>query len=234
MLPAGHQRIALQLSGGKDSVACLYLLREYLDRITVYHLNTGDQPPETKAVIAECRKIIPHYMEINTDSLAWISGHGLPSDVVPTHSTALGLLSGMGTLPLADRFACCWANLMEPMHQRMQADGITLLIRGTKLCDMPHVPIRSGEVMQGVEFYSPIENWTDADVMAYLREQNAPVHPVYAALKGGIDCLHCTAWWDENHLRWMKTAHPKAAAWVRAKHIEIRAAVTAQLSHMEQ
>ena len=47
----GHERVALELSGGKDSVACLYLLRHQLHKITVYWLNTGDAYPETLDVI---------------------------------------------------------------------------------------------------------------------------------------------------------------------------------------
>ena len=35
------KRVALAFSGGKDSQACLELLRPHLDRVTVYWLNTG-------------------------------------------------------------------------------------------------------------------------------------------------------------------------------------------------
>lgn len=232
-LLAKHQNIALQLSGGKDSVACLYLLRNYLDRMTVYHVNTQDQPPETKVIIDECRKLIPHFVEIKSDSRAWAEQNGYPSDVVPTSSSNLGRLLGFGKMPLADRFSCCSTNMMLPMYHRMKADGITLIIRGQKLCDMPTVPLKSGEAIDGFEFYYPIENWSDADVFKYLHEQNAPTHPAYTKINDAIDCMHCTAWWDKNHLGWLNEAHPEVASWVKNKHIEIKHAVINQMNNLE-
>ncbi len=48
---ARHKRIAFQFSGGRDSTAALYLLRAYWSRMTVIHLDTGDQFPETREVV---------------------------------------------------------------------------------------------------------------------------------------------------------------------------------------
>ena len=46
-----HERIALQVSGGRDSIACLYLMRPYWDRVTVYWLDTGAAYPETVSLM---------------------------------------------------------------------------------------------------------------------------------------------------------------------------------------
>lgn len=42
-------KVAMSLSGGKDSTVVLWLLKQagLLDRVTVYHLNTGDLFPST-------------------------------------------------------------------------------------------------------------------------------------------------------------------------------------------
>lgn len=224
-----HNKIALQLSGGKDSVATLYLLRPYLDKLTVYYLNAGDEPPETKSVMDECRKIIPHFVEVRSDSRSWIEQHGFPSDVVPTSSSHLGRMMGFGDLKLSDRFSCCWANVMLPMYERMKADGVTLIIRGQKLTDMPKVPLKSGAVMDGIEVYYPLETWTDSDVFLYLEEVGAPIHPAYKVVKEGIGCMHCTGWWGNKSVDWLKVAHPEAYKFVRGKHIQIRAVIDAQM-----
>ena len=224
-----HKKIALHLSGGKDSVATLYVLRPYLDRITVYHLDTGDNPPETKRVLEECRKIAPHYVTVQTDVRAWIGKNGFPSDVVPTSSSYLGRFMGFGELPLSDRFSCCWQNIMLPMYERMVADGITLIIRGQKLVDMPKVPMKSGESMNGIEVYYPLDDWTNEDLFAYLREVGAPISGVYDVLPEDIGCMHCTAWWDKRSVDWLKVRHPAAHKFVAQKHIEIKRSVEAQM-----
>ncbi len=224
-----HQKIALQLSGGKDSVACLYFMREHLHRITVYNMDAGDDPPETRQIIEECKKIIPHFVQVNGDVEKWREEYGFPSDVVPTSATYLGMVAGFGKEKLSDRFACCYANVMQPMHKRMLDDGITLIIRGVKSCDMPTLPKRSGDSMGGVELYYPLQDWTDADVFSYLREVGAPIHPVYSKCKEGVGCMHCTAWWDYKLVDWLKDSHPKAHEIVVRKHIVIRQVIASQM-----
>jgi len=209
-LLARHARVALQFSGGKDSLACLYLLRPWLERITVYWVNARDALPETLRVINECRAWIPHFVEISTNVVEWRERNGYPSDLVPTYSTPVGRLLGFGTLKVTDRFTCCAANIMQPMHERMRADGITLIIRGQKLVDMPTVPVRSGQAIDGVEFFFPLEDWTHEEVLRYLAEAVAPVHPCYENGVQGVDCMHCTAWWNEGHFRFLKQRHPDA------------------------
>lgn len=225
-----HQKIAFQLSGGKDSVACLYYLRDYASRFTVYHVDAGDEPPETKTVLDACRAVAGDIVTVKSDARAWIAEHGYPSDIVPTSSTPLGLLLGFGNLKLSDRFTCCFTNVMRPMYERMKADGITLVIRGQKLVDMPTVPFKSGALADGFEFLYPLEDWTDDEVFAYLKEVGAPIHSAYDTLKEGVDCMHCTAWWDKKLVDWLRDEHPEAHAFVAKKHIEIRSAVSMQMN----
>ena len=123
---------ALELSGGKDSVACLYLLRNRLDEITVYWLNTGDAYPETVDVINECRKIIPHFVEVQSDVLAWQTVNGVPSDVVPVTGEHVHLPLKEGEIRAVDHYTCCACNIMLPLHDKVVADGNTTIIRGQK------------------------------------------------------------------------------------------------------
>lgn len=205
-----HEKIALQFSGGKDSLAVLYKLRQHLDRITVYHLDTGDQFPETRQIVEAMKLVAPHFKTVQSNVHAWIAAHGLPSDLVPTTCSPLGTRMGFGAAAMTDRFTCCWQNVMKPMHEAMIADGITLVIRGTKKVDMPHLPASSGEVVGGYELFYPIEDWTHEEVISYLAAMRAPVSRVYEYMETTPECMACSAWWNDKRGAYLKKYHPIA------------------------
>jgi phosphoadenosine phosphosulfate reductase len=115
---------------------------------------------------------------------------------------------GMGRRPLVDRYTCCYANLMLPMHERMLADGVTLAIRGTKRADLPRLPAVSGDVSLGYELWLPLENWSHAEVFEYLRSVDAPICRVYEHQVNAPECSTCTAWWSEGRAAYLSRFHP--------------------------
>jgi len=63
-LPPGHDKMALQFSGGKDSLALAYLLKPYWGRLTFYHLDTGDLLPEIRDLVALFAAKVPHFVRV--------------------------------------------------------------------------------------------------------------------------------------------------------------------------
>ena len=86
---------ALLCSGGKDSLAVTYLLRPHWNKITFYHLDSGDLLPEIREVVDHVEKMVPRFVRIGSDSDSWMKENGYPSDLVPTSCTTLGLQIGM-------------------------------------------------------------------------------------------------------------------------------------------
>lgn len=203
-----HERVACGVSGGKDSTATAWLLRPHWDRIRFYHLDCGDALPEVRAVVDELHGILPNLTVVKRDVHAWIAANGLPSDLVPYTSDHLGqcISQAPRLVPLQ---ACCWANIMQPLHERIKADGNTLVIRGTKRADMKRLPMQSGQVLDGIELLLPLEHWTNADVMAYLREQGAPIAAAYDYFEDMADCATCSAWWGEKRAAFLRQRHPE-------------------------
>jgi phosphoadenosine phosphosulfate reductase len=106
---------------------------------------------------------------------------------------------------------------MNPMHERMVADGITLIIRGQKDDDTYKSPLRSGAVVDGVELLFPIEDWTQSDVMSYLTQKGVPIPRFYRHMDSAPDCMTCSAWWENGAAKYLKKYHPEAHREVQAR-----------------
>lgn len=205
-----HKKIALQFSGGRDSLAVLYLMRDYWDAITVYWLNTGCPFPETLDIMSMVRRDVPSFVEVKSDQWSVAEKYGMPSDVLPASSTMLGVIAEGDGIVLQDRYSCCCRTIMEPMHSRMREDNITLIIRGQKNADRFKSPAKSGFVENGIELYFPIQDWTNDDVMSFLAESGIPIPRFYQHMNSMPDCMDCTAWWDDGRAEYMHKYHPEA------------------------
>lgn len=230
-----HERIALQLSGGKDSLACLYLMRPHLDRMTVYWLNTGQAFPETVETINKVAQFIPNFVEIKSDVDAVHREFGLPSDIVPASATPLGIFGGHGKTLIQDRYSCCYRVMMKPIQERMISDGVTLIIRGQRLDDKLKSPLRSGYVgPDGVELLFPIENWSEDQVFKYLHEVGAPIPGYYQYLDEAPDCMTCSAWWEKGVSKYLKLAHSEKYKIVQGRLDVINEAVSEHIIHFNK
>lgn len=203
-----HDKVALQFSGGKDSLACLYLLRPYWERLTVYYVNSGNSFPETADHIKVVRGMVPHFVEVQGRQPQVHRDLGWPSDIVPCGSTAFGRMLGSTEVALIDRYQCCFESIMLPMYERMKADGIGLIIRGQKNDDHLKPPLRSGNWLDGFEFLYPIESWTTGQVFIYLAEHGHIPNYYREGLMSAPDCMHCTAWLNENRSGYLQKHHP--------------------------
>ena len=208
----GHERIALQVSGGRDSLACFYLLKDagLLDRVTVYWVNTGDAFPETMEIMDLVRDMAPHFVEIAGNQPQVVAQFGMPTDILPRSCTPIGLMCGQGAVHMQDSYSCCVRVRMWPLHERMLADGVTLIIRGQRDGDSHKAPVKSGDWELGIQYLFPVEQWSDEDVDGYLAKVGAPRHPCYDFMESAPDCMSCSGWWSEKRAPYLKACHPEA------------------------
>lgn len=237
---ARHTRVAFQFSGGRDSTAALYLLRPYWDRMTVYHVDTGDQFPELRAVVDHVLIDLaaagaPSPVIIVSDVEAVRQREGFPSDLVPVDNVAFGRKVSGRDVKIISRYDCCWRALMQPMHQRMVADGITLIVRGQRDDEYAAPPLRSGDRADGFEVLYPIQNWTGEMVSAYLKENGLPLAPFYErGMRRAPECMGCTAWWDEGRAKYLRGYHPLAFARYMDRMTTVRSEIDRQYEFMRR
>jgi 3'-phosphoadenosine 5'-phosphosulfate sulfotransferase (PAPS reductase)/FAD synthetase len=222
---------ALQFSGGKDSTACLYLLQPHWDDILVVWMNAGAPLPEMVELMERIKNTVPHFLEVKSNVLSDIARNGLPVDLVPVESTTLGKF-GAGTKgPLMRSWIeCCSANLWAPLHQEMQRLGITKIIRGQRKEELLKSLLKNGSVVNGVEYWYPIEDWSEAEVFSYLREKGVELPDSYQHMKTGTDCWCCTAHlpYLEGMGRFLKEKHPALYAARKEKIAKLYSAIDSE------
>ena len=207
-----HERIGLQVSGGRDSLACWYLLKDagLLDKVMVYWVNTGAAFPETLAIMEQVREMSPHFTEIAGNQPEVIAQFGIPTDILPRSCTPIGLMCGQAEVRMQDSYSCCGRVIMQPLHERMLADSITLIIRGQREEDSHKAPVKSGDWEFGIQYLFPIEQWSDDDVNGWLEQVGAPRNRCYDYVKSQPDCMTCSGWWSDNRAPFLKACYPEA------------------------
>lgn len=207
----------LQFGGGKDSLACLFMLREKWPTLIVAWMNTGAAFPETIAQMECIRALVPNFVEIKADVLADIQEHGWPADVVPVRNTNWGkATTGEQGIRMRSWWHCCTRNFWVPMHAKMLELGATRVYRGQRNSEDYKSPIRSGAVLDGIEYVFPIEGWSERDVAKYLSANDVPVPDHYAYTAKSLDCWCCTAYLDAkvDQMRYLRSHHAERHAQV--------------------
>lgn len=228
-----HANVAFEFSGGKDSAAALFLLRDYWDRMTVFWCS-GDPLDELREYVEEIAIQLPRFVEVPGNLAETIRAYGLPSDVVTFDTSEVSRAMGVGgPVPLQDRGSCCFRSLMKPMHEAVIASGATLIIRGQKSADVLKGPFVSGDVVDGVEFLYPVEGWSDDDVFSFLETSEAGIPRYYTeGMAHSFDCAVCTAWMDEPRGAYLKEYYPERFDEYRQKLSIVAGAVQSAVNNL--
>lgn len=226
----------LQFSGGKDSLACLYLLRHQWSRLTVCWQNTGDAFPETLEQMERIAAMVPNFLEVTADVRAEILRHGPPTDVLPIKNSAVGkATTDEPGMKMQSWHECCARSSWIPLQQAMVRIGATVIYRGQRDSEDYKAPLTDGDVIDGVTYRFPIQSWTEAQVEQYLISQGVAIPSHYDFTAKSLDCMHCTAYLDEKlpQLQYLKRFHPAQFAEVRSTLQAIKVAVDKAARPME-
>ena len=204
-------KLGLAFSGGKDSLACLLLHKHNLDEITVFFVNTGKEYPETRKIVEFAKSISPNFIEIQSNQQAQNDLNGIPSDVVPVDWTVYGQSQTcQKSIKIQSYFQCCFENIAAPLLNAVKEHGITHLIRGQRLDENHKSTARNNDVIEGVTFLHPIEEWTCFEVLSYIsKHMELPAH--FHLKHTSLDCFDCTAYQKDTKdvSLWRANNHPE-------------------------
>jgi 3'-phosphoadenosine 5'-phosphosulfate sulfotransferase (PAPS reductase)/FAD synthetase len=207
-----HKKVALMFSGGKDSIACLELFKPYLDKIAVIWVNTGSNLPEVEECVTKVALEVPNFVEIPTNQAWSVEVNGYPADVVPVNFTKLGqCFTNTKDIVLRSYLECCNENIWSPAYARVQELGVTGVIRGQRSDEGHKAPLNSGEVVDGIEYFFPLQDWSNEDVNNYLVKQGVEMtERLMMRSHTSLDCWNCTAFTENSveRMEYMKKYHP--------------------------
>lgn len=192
----------LQFSGGIDSLATLFTLRDTWDTLTLLWVDTGNAYADTRELVEKVAKLpIKQLVIINSDQPMWVTKFGYPVDVLPVWDTGLGrsLRKGIGPL-YQSPFSCCGGNIWKPMYEATKQLGATVVYRGQRESDRDKAVFKSGHAEDGITYVFPIEDWSREEVFEFTRSECPELVPAYYAAGEltGHDCMDCTAYLIDN------------------------------------
>ena len=166
-----HERVALLFSGGKDSLACLYLLRPFWQKLQVLWVNTQATLPEQRAQMADIATKVPNFTEVISDQPTNIATFGLPTDIVPVRQTVMGSHFTQTPLKvkLQSSLECCLLNIWQPAFMAVRACGATMIVTGQRNTDKRRSPIKHGETCEGMQYCYPLQDWSTQRVFDFLK-----------------------------------------------------------------
>jgi phosphoadenosine phosphosulfate reductase len=204
----GTMKKILALSGGKDSLACLHLLKDELD--SAIYVDTGFAYPETLKMIDYAATLLTvHRVQANRTGQQ--AAFGLPADVVPVEWTAIGeAMTEQKPYRIQSSFQCCFENIALPLYAKAHALGATHLVMGQRNAESYKSLSRDGDLVKDIIRLHPIEDWTTDQVMQFLsKHMTVPAH--FNFEHSSLDCYDCTAFRhaSADRVKWMKYAHPE-------------------------
>ena len=213
-----YKNPVLMFSGGKDSILCLLKLEQYLDDIIVLWVNTGKNFPEALEVIERFKAKCPNWVEIKSNRDKQWEVYGLPSDIINPELTIEGAYyTGNSQDKVQSVFNCCSMNIMQPALKFIKQIDCRLLIRGQRLDDYYKDKSKTGDVVEGITIYNPIEHMTDYEVRTALKACiNLPLHIDFQ--HSSLDCMDCTGYlqFSKDRMKLLKDKYPDTAMQLRS------------------
>lgn len=230
-------RTVIQFSGGKDSLACLYMWRDKLADAVVVFSDTGATFPHVRQFVVDTCAALGATLVIvspKEEIRAFHKRVGVPSDLVPVYSTVEFAPYVSDGRPLVNpTMRCCVTMLLAPMAEYIATVKPDFVVRGSKQSDL-RVGVPNGHVEDGVTYLSPLWHMTDDGVFAYLQSVGAELPDHYGMVNDSLDCYlcsgHLTFGTGAGRLEYTRRRYPDLWPELEANLMTMRLAVGSELA----
>ena len=184
--------------GAEDMVLTDLIARDGL-AIEIFSLDTGRLPLETYDLMSRLEgrygRTLQYYYPQHEALEAYTRRHGINA-----FYDSIDL-----------RRACCEARKVEPLRRALL--GRKAWITGLRAGQSPTrttLPVQEYDAAHGLEKFSPLADWSEREVWAYIRLNDVPYNALHDRFYPSIGCAPCTRaispgedlragrWWWEN------------------------------------
>jgi phosphoadenosine phosphosulfate reductase len=166
--------------GVEDMVLTDLIVREGI-AIGIFSLDTGRLPGETYDLMAEAEA---HY--------------GIRFEVYyPRHDLVEAYVRGNGINAFYEsielRKGCCQVRKVEPLQRALAGKKAWVTgLRAQQSGTRDSLPLRQFDAGNGLEKFSPLADWTEREVWAYIRANKVPYNKLHDRHYPSIGCAPCT------------------------------------------
>lgn len=166
--------------GAEDMVLTDLIMREALP-IEIFSLDTGRLPLETYALMDEVRK---HY---GLNLKLYYPNHESVEIFTRNH----GINGFYDSVAL--RKACCHARKVEPLQRALAGKRAWVTgLRAQQAATRGDLAVRDFDADNGLEKFSPLADWSEKEVWAYIRLHDVPYNKLHDQFYPSIGCAPCT------------------------------------------
>jgi phosphoadenosine phosphosulfate reductase len=184
--------------GAEDMVLTDLIVRDGID-IGIFSLDTGRLPGETYDLMAAAEAHYGIRFEV----------HYPRHDLVEAYVRGNGINAFYESIEL--RKGCCQVRKVEPLQRALVGKQAWVTgLRAQQSATRGSLPLRQFDDANGLEKFSPLADWTEREIWAYIRTNSVPYNKLHDRHYPSIGCAPCTRaiavgediragrWWWEN------------------------------------
>lgn len=176
-----HSPAVFANSFGAEDMVLTHLIASEQIAITPFAIDTGRLPPETYALMghveARYGKVLGLVFPERTDVEHYVAAHGIN-----------GFYDSVDL-----RKACCHARKVAPLQRVLAGKAAWVTgLRAAQSATRDQLQVQSFDASNGLEKFSPLADWSEAEVWAFIREHEVPYNALHDQGYPSLGCAPCT------------------------------------------
>lgn len=176
-----HAPAVFANSFGAEDMVLTHLIATEQIAIEMFAIDTGRLPAETYTLMAEVEK-------------RYGKGIGLifpDRAAVESYVAEFGINGFYESVEL--RKGCCHARKVEPLRRALAGKKAWVTgLRAAQSATREHLSVRNYDDANGLFKFSPLADWTEAEVWQFLREHQVPYNALHDKGFPSLGCAPCT------------------------------------------